>query len=238
MRHVRLLFLSMFLLGGLGTGCRRSPDEVWNDTKTAGRHVGRGVDTMGGKQSSSRQVKDGSEFGYESSTGGASRANNDFVPLDDDKLGLQVGDAENLPAPKDSPGDPGSPVPGIEAFRDPAQDPELAPIFEHVHFEYNSSLIKGDENIKIVQKIADYMKNHPRLYAFVEGHCDKRGSAAYNMALGANRANAVRGELIQEGVSPDKIFTISYGKEKPLFEDEGEEFFRLNRRAQFKVYEK
>jgi peptidoglycan-associated lipoprotein len=236
MRHSRLLILSLLLLGGLGTGCRRSPDEVWNDTKTAGRHVGRGVDTMGGKQGSSRQIKDGSEFGYENGTG--SRQNNDFVALDDEKLNLQVGDAESLPAPKDSPGDPGSPIPGIEAFRDPAQDPELAPIFEHVHFEYNSSLLKNDENLKIIQKIADYMKSHPRLYVFVEGHCDKRGSAAYNMALGANRSNAVRAALIEDTISPDRIFTISYGKEKPLFDDEGEEFFRLNRRAQFKVYEK
>lgn len=237
MKRSCVCFLSIFFLGLMGTGCHRSPDEIWNDTKTAGRHVGRGVDTMGGKQSSSRQIKDGSEFG-DGSLASSSKVNNDFVPLDDDKLDLQVGSAEALPAPKDSPGDPGSDVPGIESFRDPAQDPELAPIFEHVHFEYNSSLIKADEDLKIIQKIADYMKNHPRLHVFVEGHCDKRGSAAYNMALGANRSNAVRAALIQEGISPDKLFTISYGKEKPLFDDEGEEFFRLNRRAQFKVYEK
>ena len=237
MRHVSVLFLSILLVGGLGTGCRRSPDDVWNDTKTAGRHVGRGVDTLGGKHGSSRQIKDGSEFGSEGLASGSS-VNNDFVPLTDDKLNLQVGDAEAIPAPKDSPGDPGSAVPGIESFRDPAQDPELAPIFEHVHFEYNSSLVKGDENIKIVQKISEYMKNHPRLFVFVEGHCDKRGSASYNLALGANRSNAVRTALVQEGISSDRLFTISYGRERPLFEDEGEEFFRLNRRAQFKVYEK
>jgi peptidoglycan-associated lipoprotein len=82
------------------------------------------------------------------------------------------------------------------------------------------------------------MKNHPRLYVFVEGHCDKRGSGSYNFALGANRANGVRTALIQEGVSPDRVFTVSYGKEKLLFEEDGEEFHRLNRRSQFKVYEK
>lgn len=237
MRRACVLFLSFVALGTVGTGCRRTPDDVWNDTKTAGRHVGRGIDTLGGKQGSSRQIKDGSQFGSDTIASGSNH-NNDFVPLSDDKLDLQLGDAEAIPAAKDSPGDPGSAVPGIESFRDPAQDPELAPIFEHVHFDYNSSLVKGDENIKIVQKIADYMKNHPRLYVFVEGHCDKRGSASYNLALGANRSNAVRTALIQEGISPDRLFTISYGKERPLFEDEGEEFFRLNRRAQFKVYEK
>lgn len=160
----------------------------------------------------------------------------DFVPLEGEKF--QIGDPEAFPAPKESPGDPGSSVPGIDAFRDPAQVPELAGVFEHIHFEYNSSLVKGDDDLRIVQKVAQYMKRHPALYVFIEGHCDKRGSASYNLALGVNRGNTVRAALIQEGVSPDRIFTISYGKERPLFEEDTDEAFRLNRRAQFKVYEK
>ncbi len=236
MKQTYVLLVPVLFLVGFGIGCQRSPDDVWNDTKTAGRHVGRGVDTLGGKQGSSRQIVNGVEFG----DGGPiafTKDHRDYTPLDDDQGALQVGDAESIPAPKDSPGEPGGPIPGIEAFKDPALDPELAPIFEHVHFEYNSSFIKGDENQKIVQNIASYMKSHPHLYVFVEGHCDKRGSGAYNFALGANRANGVRTALIQEGVSPDHIFTISYGKEKPLFDEEGEEFHRLNRRVQFKVYQ-
>lgn len=228
------MLLPLCLLGCLGIGCQRSTDDVWNDTKTAGRHVGRGVDTLGGKQGSSRQVN-GVEFG----DGGPiafSNEKGDFSSLGDDSFA--VGDSEVISAPKDTPGDPGSPIPGIEGFRDPALDPELAPIFEHLHFDYNSALIKGDENIRILQNIATYLKNHPGVYLFVEGHCDKRGSGAYNFALGANRANVVRTELIQDGVSPDRIFTTSYGKEKPLFEEDGEEFHKLNRRAQFKVYDR
>ena len=237
MKHISLILLPVLAASLIGSGCSRSPDDVWNDTKTAGRHVGRGVDTLGGKQGSSRQITNGVEFG----DGGPIAMVNDrrdFTPLDDESLGLQIGDAEAIPAPKDSPGEPGSAVPGIEAFKDPASDPELAPIFEHIHFDYNSSFVKGDDNLKILQNIASYMKNHPRLYIFVEGHCDRRGSAAYNFALGANRANAIRTSLVQDGVSPDHVFTISYGKEKPLFDEDGEEFHRLNRRAQFKVYEK
>lgn len=215
---------------GFCASCQRSTDDVWNDTKTASRHFGRGVDSIGGKQGSSRQVQDGTEYG------GSAARQSDFVPLDD-QMDLQVSDAVNLP-PSESPGEAGSSVPGIEAFKDPAQDPQLAPIFEHVHFDYNSSLVKGDENMKIIHNITDYMKGHPGLYVFIEGHCDKRGSAAYNLALGANRANAVRSMLVQEGISGDRLFTISYGKERPLFDEEGEEFHRLNRRDQFKVYEK
>lgn len=237
MKHIPLMILSVLALSTLGSGCRRTPDDVWNDTKSAGRHVGRGVDTMGGKQGSSRQIINGVEFGDGGPIGRVDDQH-DFTPLEDERLNLQVGDAESIPAPKDSPGEAGSAVPGIEAFKDPAADPELAPIFEHIHFDYNSSFLKDDENIKIIQNIANYMKAHPRLYVFIEGHCDKRGSAAYNFALGANRANAIRTALVQEGVSPDRLFTISYGKEKLLFDEDGDEFHRLNRRAQFKVYEK
>jgi len=116
---------------------------VWNDTKTAGRHVGRGVDSLGGKQGSSRQVTNGVEFG----DGGPiafTKDQRDFNSLDD-RDNLAVGDSEVIPAPRETPGDPGSPIPGIEGFRDPSLDPELAPIFEHLHFDYNSALIKGDE---------------------------------------------------------------------------------------------
>jgi peptidoglycan-associated lipoprotein len=229
MKQVAYLGAVCFL-AVMSTACQRSSDDVWNDTKTAGRHFGRGVDSIGGKHGGSRQIQDGPE------AGGSSQKQNDFVPLDD-QLDLQVTDPENLP-PSESPGESGSSIPGIEAFKDPAQDPQLAPIFEHIHFDYNSSLVKGDDNLKVVRNICDYMKGHPNLYVFVEGHCDKRGSAAYNLALGANRANAVRSMLIQDGISGDRLFTISYGKERPLFDEEGEEFHRLNRRDQFKVYEK
>jgi peptidoglycan-associated lipoprotein len=237
MKRLHLILIPLFILSSVGIGCRRSPDDVWNDSKTAGRHVGRGVDTLGGKQGSSRQIANGGAFG-DSDAIPITKDHKDFTALDDDQMNLQIGDAETIPPPKDSPGEAGSSIPGIDAFKDPALDPELAPIFEHIHYDYNSSNIKGDENLRIIQNISNYMKNHPRLYVFVEGHCDKRGSGAYNFALGANRSNAIRTALIQEGVSPDRLFTASYGKEKLLFEEDGEEFHRLNRRSQFKVYEK
>lgn len=240
--RTHLLLIQFFVLSGLFVGCSRSPDDVWNDTKTAGRHVGRGVNTLGGKQGSSRQVANSSEFGGAGGPvdgGSAQKASQgDFLPLAGEEESLHAGEAANIPPPKDSPGELGSSIPGIEAFKDPAQDPELAPIFEHVHFDYNNSLVKGDDNVRILQNIASYMDRHPRLYVFVEGHCDERGSSAYNFALGANRANAVRNALVNEGISSDRLFTVSYGKEKLLFTEDGEEFHKLNRRAQFKVFEK
>ena len=99
---------------------------------------------------------------------------------------------------------------------DPKDDANLKSVFKTIHFPYNSSLIKGKENMDTIRAIAGYMKTHPNTYVFVEGHCDQRGAEAYNLALGARRANSVRNFLIKNGASPDNIFTVSYGKERPI----------------------
>ncbi len=219
------------------TSCQRSSDEVWNDTKSAGRHVKRGVGTLGGKHGESRELRSTDDFNGQAST---LAANEDFVGLDQDGMphNLQVTENDQTAQPRTTPGELGSNIPGIDAFQDPSQNPELAPIFQHIHFDYNTSLVKGDENIAVAQKIAEYLKAHPNVYVFVEGHCDKRGPAAYNLALGANRSNSVRNLLIQDGVDSEHLFTVSYGKERPCVDGDGEEFFKLNRRSQFRIYEK
>lgn len=226
-RYTIPVLLSLFALASFSTvACRRSSDEVWSDTRSAGRHVKRGVGTLGGKHGESRMVKSSSDFNGEAK-------NDDFVSIDPDAK-----NASGLPQPKESPGDLGSSIPAIDAFKDPAQDPALAPIFKHIHFDYNSSLIGGDENLSTAQKIASFMKNHPNMYVFVEGHCDKRGPTAYNYALGANRAASIRELLAKEGVNAEHLFTISYGKDKPIAEGDTEESYFVNRRGQFRVWEK
>ena len=142
-----------------------------------------------------------------------------------------------MPQPKETPGDPGSSIPGIEAFRDPSTNPQLSGVFRNVYFEYNSHLVKG-ENADVVRRVADYMRGHPNTYVFVEGHCDERGPEAFNLSLGARRSNGVRSMLVADGVNPDHIFTISFGKERPLVMDHHEEAWSQNRRAEFKVYER
>lgn len=221
----------MFLLmcGTVLVGCKRTSTDVWNDTKSAGRHISRGVNTLGGKHGDSRQINSAEEFAQ------SEAMKNEYLGFDDD-ASLKVTD--DLAQAKETPGDLGSSIPGIDAFMDPASNPALAGVFKNVHFEYNSSLIQAEEDLFVVQKIAEYLKSHPNMYLFVEGHCDKRGPQAYNFALGANRANSVRSLLAKEGVNPDHIFTVSYGKERPLAEGDSEEFFRVNRRAQFKVFER
>lgn len=226
-------FIFMVLIM-IAVGCQRSADDMWNDTKTASRHVGRGMNSLGGKGGTSRQIANREDFGTRQRP-----KYDDVIAMNDVEEELQVGESEQLiPPPDESPGDEGSSIPGIEAFHDPALDPSTANIFEHIHFPYNSGLIKTEKDLRIIEGIATYLRQHTKTYIFIEGHCDKRGSAAYNFALGANRANAVRALLIKEGVNPNQLFTISYGKERLLFEENGEEFHRLNRRSQCKIYEK
>jgi peptidoglycan-associated lipoprotein len=77
---------------------------------------------------------------------------------------------------------------------------------------------------------AAFLKQHPNVSIVLEGHCDDRGSEEYNLALGANRANAMKQALVSQGVSPDRLKTISYGKEKPFCTSDDESCWQQNRR--------
>lgn len=140
------------------------------------------------------------------------------------------------PQPRESPGEPGSCIPGLEAFRDPSTVPGMGGIFRNIRFDYNSNFIRGNENLTTMRNASNYLKSNSKAYIFVEGHCDERGPAAYNLALGSRRSNAVRNMLLSDGVNPNQVYTISYGNERPLIMDHNEEAWAQNRRAEFKIY--
>lgn len=223
------IFLTLVLIG-----CNRSSYDVWEDTKSCGRYVNRGFKTLCGNSRDSRAVRCKEDFYCMQSYG-----EEEFIPLQDEcREGRLSAVDMQIPQPAQSPGDPGSPIPGIQSFRDPSLIPQLAGIFRNVHFEYNQHVVKGEENVQIVRGVAAYLRQHPQTCIFIEGHCDERGPEAYNLALGTRRANAVRMLLVQEGANPDHIFTISFGKERPLFLDHHEEAWGKNRRAEFKIYQR
>src|SRR5690606_22704491 len=103
-------------------------------------------------------------------------------PLPDYQYTTEVAMAENKTRSKNAPQAQSEPgqlqggIPGIESFSDPKKNPAIAGSFQNILFPYNSSLIKGNENMEIVRKVAAYMKSHPDTYLFVEGHCDERGA--------------------------------------------------------------
>lgn len=109
--------------------------------------------------------------------------------------------------------------------------------FDTVLFDYDSAQINEAERGKI-EAVADYLKKNSQVGAIVEGHCDERGSAEYNMALGERRALAVRAYLVGLKIDGDLIQTKSYGKERPLNPGHDESAWRVNRRAEFVFFSK
>lgn len=210
---------------GLLTSCARSSCEVWEDTKTCSRYIGKGFRSLFGQHVDSREYATYYE-GWDDEQ--------EFIPLADTEPYSQLAFQEYAPPSRESPGDPGSSIPGIDGFSTPMG--KLATLFSNIHFETDKYVVAG-ENLERLKEIADYLVKNPHVSLFVEGHADERGAAVYNLALGSRRANSVRTFLIQNGVNPDQLFTISYGKEHPLVMGHDESAWRKNRRAQFKIYE-
>lgn len=104
----------------------------------------------------------------------------------------------------------------------------VKPIF----FNFDSYKVRPDAQI-MIQDDANYLIQHPNLKVVIGGYCDDRGSIEYNLALGENRANAAKQALVSAGVSPDRLRTVSYGKEKQFCSEQTESCWQLNRRSQF-----
>jgi peptidoglycan-associated lipoprotein len=101
-------------------------------------------------------------------------------------------------------------------------------------FDYDMSEIRGDGRDALTRDAAllkQIFQQDPNFSVIVEGHCDERGSAEYNLALGDRRATAAKDFLVQLGVPADRLKTISYGKERPQCTEENEQCWQKNRRA-------
>ncbi len=103
-------------------------------------------------------------------------------------------------------------------------------------FDYDGNTIRSDAQ-QALTKDADALKkifaDFPTGTVIVEGHCDERGSAEYNLGLGDQRASSAKAYLVQLGVNGDRIKTVSYGKERPQCTDANDECYQRNRRAHF-----
>ncbi|MBK1702205.1 peptidoglycan-associated lipoprotein Pal [Thiococcus pfennigii] len=107
-----------------------------------------------------------------------------------------------------------------------------SPIYRRViYFGYDRSDIPS-EYVPLLRTHADWLARHPDNRVTIEGHTDERGTREYNLALGDQRANAVRRFLIAEGVREAQLDTLSYGEEKPASPGQGESSWSRNRRAE------
>jgi peptidoglycan-associated lipoprotein len=105
-----------------------------------------------------------------------------------------------------------------------------------IYFDYDKSDVRASEQSS-VQADAAFLQQHPTISFSIEGHCDERGSTEYNLALGDNRASAVKNALVGAGIAADRIKTVSLGKEKPFCTESNEACWQQNRRGHF-VYSK
>ncbi len=107
---------------------------------------------------------------------------------------------------------------------------------QDAYFDYDKSDIRSDAR-DVLNKDAAALKailaDFPSASIVVEGHCDERGSAEYNLGLGDRRATAAKDFLVQLGVPGDRLKTISYGKERPQCTESNETCWQRNRRAHF-----
>ena len=99
-----------------------------------------------------------------------------------------------------------------------------------VFFTYDSWTI-SEEGRQALSRDAEWMKSNPSALVKVEGHCDERGTAAYNLVLGEKRAKAARNYLVELGVGANRLSVVSYGKERPSCNEHAESCYQQNRRG-------
>ncbi|MFU2210474.1 peptidoglycan-associated lipoprotein Pal [Solidesulfovibrio sp. C21] len=103
-----------------------------------------------------------------------------------------------------------------------------------IHFAFNSSNLTA-ESRQILTRKAEIMRQYPQIKVIVEGNCDQRGTAEYNLALGERRAQASAQYLAKLGIPADRLSTVSYGKERPLDPATTEAAYAQNRRDEFRA---
>jgi peptidoglycan-associated lipoprotein len=106
-----------------------------------------------------------------------------------------------------------------------------APELNDVFFAFDSWMIT-EQAKAILSNDAEWLRTYSRMVA-IEGHCDERGTQAYNLVLGEKRARAVKSYLVNLGIEGAKLSVVSYGKERPFCAEREEPCYRLNRRGHF-----
>ncbi|NNF99935.1 MAG: peptidoglycan-associated lipoprotein Pal [Desulfobacteraceae bacterium] len=119
-----------------------------------------------------------------------------------------------------------------EARTQAAEAAAVAFTNDDIFFDFDSTEINGDAQQLLMEK-ADWLMTNPAVTIIIEGHCDNRGTTAYNLALGDRRAETAKAFLLNLGISGSRMTTISYGEERPLDNDESEAAWARNRRAHF-----
>jgi len=107
---------------------------------------------------------------------------------------------------------------------------------ENIYFEFDGTVLISTAR-DVLQRKAKWLRNNPEVSVTLEGHCDERGTSEYNLALGDKRAASAKNYLTWLGISPSRLTTISFGKERPVDRDHNENAWARNRRVHFVIQE-
>jgi peptidoglycan-associated lipoprotein len=127
-------------------------------------------------------------------------------------------------------GGSGSGISQTQGPRPGTQEDLVVNVGDRVFFDLDRSNVRSDARATLDKQSA-WLKKYPEVTVTVEGHCDERGTREYNLALGNRRATAVKNYLVATGINPNRITTISYGKERPAVVGSNEQAWSQNRRG-------
>jgi peptidoglycan-associated lipoprotein len=127
----------------------------------------------------------------------------------------------------------------LVAKKEPGIEGEVfeSSLLKDIRFDFDKYDVRP-EDVETLKQNAALLAKNPKVKIQIEGHCDERGTAQYNLALGERRANSAKQYLITLGISADRLGTISYGEEKPADAGHNEEAWAKNRRAHFVILSK
>lgn len=131
---------------------------------------------------------------------------------------------------------PAPPPPPTPPPAGPSRSQQALQDFQNqdINFDFDKYDLRPDARAILDRKVA-FLNENSSIRTQIEGHCDERGTSAYNMVLGERRANAAKQYLSTAGVSAARVSTISYGKERPLDPGHNEAAWAKNRRDRFVV---
>jgi peptidoglycan-associated lipoprotein len=115
----------------------------------------------------------------------------------------------------------------------PVGTPPSSPL-KDIYFDFDQFDLRSDARATLKAN-AEWLKQNPSAVAQIEGHCDERGTAEYNLALGAKRAQTAKDYLTTLGISEQRLSTISYGQELPVCKEHTEDCWQKNRHDRFVI---
>jgi peptidoglycan-associated lipoprotein len=233
------LSLVLGLLVTAAPGCSKKTLQSGGDTQSSRQGVSKGAPSdVAGSPGPSGSASGGTTGGVSQNFPDTSLSNREVAselrgldksPSEERVGGGSVGGGGPLMAKVD----PGSASRQAEEIR-AEQAASTAAGLRDVFFAYDSFAIT-DEGRQALSRAAEWLKANPNIQLKIEGHCDERGTSAYNLVLGEKRAKAVRNYLVELGVGANRLAVVSYGKERPFCKEHAEPCYAQNRRGHLVV---